>query len=111
MPSFVKGQTLNQHYAAKMSAEAEEDSVEDPPIARAVEVGGWGTAVAVEASEISTAAIGRNIPSNFDDGIRHLCSRGMPPGLAEVVAASSRACATRYWIVDNSGSMQTLVQI
>jgi len=63
--------------------------------------------VVVEA--ISVVVVGGDVHRNFDDGVSSLCARGMPPGLADVVATSSQTCATRYWIVDNSGSMQTPV--
>ena len=94
---------MDERYAAKMAAE-------NPPIARAVKADRWATAVEVEASESSTAAVGRNIPHNTEDGIKNICARGMPPGLAEVVATSSHTCTTRYWIVDNSSSMQIQVR-
>ena len=37
---------------------------------------------------------------------RALANFGLTPGLAAAVAKSGSVCATRYWIVDNSGSMQ-----
>ncbi len=39
--------------------------------------------------------------------LRRLASRGFPAGLVDIISTASELCAVRYWIVDNSGSMQT----
>ncbi len=84
----------------------------------------WAVAEAVPVSEavaeashlptVSATVRGPSAPRASEEGLRPqhvlqaLASRqGLPPGLADVVSAYAYSCAVRYFICDNSGSMQT----
>lgn len=72
---------------------------DDLPIAEAVHVDG-----------IHAPSFGSLATSSFtltEASRTYLAQKGLPPGLIEVLAKATTDCPTRYWIIDNSGSMST----
>lgn len=70
---------------------------------------------AIDASHTPGLEVGRLEvgPRRHPDAaaLNALARRGMPPGLLTVVSEACAACAVRYWVIDNSGSMQTQVAL